>query len=176
MKQKKCIIVLVCVLLFTLNGLSAQSKFSFDRYHTPDELVKALTHFVSSNPKITNLHKIAVSPGGKAVNFIEIGSEVNKKKKNLPAVFVVANMEGTVPLSSEAAIHLIQSILKKPEVRKDKTWYVLPLGNPDAAAKYFSKPTKESARLTFLEHLRHNNVGSNGIPLFEKNSHFSLFT
>ncbi len=145
MKQKKCII-LVCALLFTLNGLSAQSKFSFDRYHTPDELIKALANFVSSNPKITKLHKIAVSPGGKAVNFIEIGSEVNKKKKNLPAVFVAANMEGTVPLSSEAAIHLIQSILKKPEVRKDKTWYVLPLGNPDAATKYFSKPLLMDAR------------------------------
>lgn len=145
MKQKKCI-VLVCGLLFTLHGLSAQSKFSFDRYHTPDELMKALASFVGSFPKITKLHKIAVSPGGKTINFIEIGSEINKKKKNFPAVFVVANMEGTVPLSSEAAMHLIQSILKKPEVRKDKTWYVLPLGNPDAAVKYFSKPLVMDAR------------------------------
>ncbi len=121
MKQKKSI-VLLCALLFTLHGLSAQSKFSFDRYHTPDELMKALASFVSSFPKITKLHKIAVSPGGKAVNFIEIGSEINKKKKDLPAVFVVANMEGTVPLSSEAAIHLIQSddvYFRWKKLRKD---------------------------------------------------------
>jgi len=138
--------VLIGILLFTFPGWAAQSKFNFDRYHTPNELNQALKNFASSYPKITQLHKIAISPGRKTVNMIEIGSEVNKKKKTLPAVFVVANMEGTVPLSSEAAICLIQSILEKPEVRKDKTWYVLPLGNPDAAAKYFSEPLMIDAR------------------------------
>jgi len=138
--------VLIGILLFTFLGWAAQSKFNFDRYHTPDELNQALKNFASSYPKITQLHKIAISPGRKTVNMIEIGSEVNKKKKTKPAVFVVANMEGTVPLSSEAAIYLIQSILEKPEARKDKTWYVIPLGNSDAAAKYFSKPLMIDAR------------------------------
>lgn len=139
MKQKKRF-VLVSIFLFALSSSAAQFKFNFDRYHTPDELNEALNKFASANPKNSLLHKIAVSPGKKTVNMIEIGPEVNKEKKTLPAVLVVANMEGTVPLSSEAAIYLIQLILEKPEVRKDKTWYVLPLGNPDAAANYFSKP------------------------------------
>lgn len=132
-------IVFISISLFVLSGWTAENKFSLNRYHTPGELNEALNNFASSNPKIATLHKIAVSSGKNVVNMIEIGPEV-KKKKTLPAILVVANMEGTVPLSSEAAIYLIQSILEKPEPRKDKTWYVLPCGNPDAAVKYFSRP------------------------------------
>ena len=145
MRQKK-LLILVCIILLTLSGLTAQSKFNFDRYHTPVELNEALKDFVSSNPKFTALHKIAVSPGRIEINMIEIGSEVNKDKKALPAVFVAANMEGTVPISSEAAVYLIQLILEKPKIRKDKTWYILPCGNPDAAEKYFTKPLMMDAR------------------------------
>lgn len=138
MKDKNWI-VFVSILLFALSGWTAQNKFSFDHYHTPYELNEALKNFTTLDPKVTTLHKIAVTPGKNMVYMIEIRPEASKKK-TLPAILVVANMEGTVPLSSEAAIYLIQSILEKPEVRKDKTWYILPCGNPDAAAKYFSKP------------------------------------
>jgi len=145
MKQKKCFI-LICILFTASLGLTSQSKFSLDRYHTPDELNRAIENFARLNPKITKLYRIAISPGKNEINLLEIGPETAKKNKVLPAVFVSANMEGTVPISSEAAVFLIQSILEKPEVRKDKTWYVLPCGNPDAAAKYFSKPNIMDAR------------------------------
>lgn len=145
MKQKRWLI-LMGILSFTISSWTAQSKFSFDRYHTPAELNEALKNFANSYPKITKLHKIAVSPGRETLNLLEIGSEVNRKKKTLPAIFVAANMEGTVPLSSEAAIYLIQLILEKPEARKDKTWYVLPFGNPDASKKYFAIPLNMDAR------------------------------
>ncbi len=145
MKQKKWI-VLICALLFMLSGLYAQTKFNFNRYHTPDELNQVLAEFARSNTKIAKLHKIAVSPGKIAVNLIEIGPEINKQKKTFPAVFVAANMEGKVPLSSEAAVYLVKLILEKPEIRRDKTWYVLSCGNPDAAAIYFSKPLRMDVR------------------------------
>jgi len=83
MKQKKRF-VLVSIFLFALSSSAAQFKFNFDRYHTPDELNEALNKFASANPKNSLLHKIAVSPGKKTVNMIEIGPEVNKKKKTLP--------------------------------------------------------------------------------------------
>ncbi|MGB2843555.1 MAG: M14 family metallopeptidase [Candidatus Aminicenantaceae bacterium] len=145
MKQTKWL-VLTGILFFIFPSWTAQSQFNFDRYHTPAELNEALKNFAASNPKITVLHKIAVTPGQKTVNMIEIGSEVKRTNKTLPAVLVAANMEGTAPLSSEAAMYLVQLILEKPEVRKDKTWYILPLGNPDAAARYFSKPLTADAR------------------------------
>jgi len=145
MKQKNCF-VLICILSIALLGWASQPEFSFDRYHTPDEISRAIGNFAQLNPKIVKLHKIAISHDKKEVNLLEIGPETEKKIKVLPAIFVVANMEGTIPISSEAAIFLIQSILEKPQVRKDKTWYILPCGNPDAAAKYFLKPKVLDAR------------------------------
>ncbi len=145
MKQKT-LLVLISILIFSVSSYSAPAKISFDSYHSPAKLNKALQEFASANPKFTKLHKLAVSPGLHLVSLLEIGPETGKMKKSLPAVFVAANMEGTVPISSEAALYLIEMILKKPEVRKDKTWYVLACGNPDAAAAYFAKPLQMKTR------------------------------
>jgi hypothetical protein len=139
MKQTK-ILLLCSVLLFFFSGLKGEVKFDFNSYHTPQQLNQALKSFAVAYPQIASVHKLATTPGGRELILLEIGPEVKKKTKLLPAVFVAANMEGLVPISSEAAIYLVKSILKKPEVRKDKTWYILPVGNPDAAAGYFKKP------------------------------------
>ncbi len=141
MKQKKWLVLWgIGIFLFVLSGWAGEVKFSFDTYHRPAELNKALKDFVKAYAGTAVIHKIAVSPGGNEVNIIEIGPQVKQKQKSLPAVFVAANMEGTVPISSEAALYLAKLILEKPDVRKDMTWYILPLGNPDAALRYFSKP------------------------------------
>jgi hypothetical protein len=145
MKQKT-LLVLISILILSVSSYSAPAKISFDSYHSPAELNKALQEFASANPKFTKLHKLATSPGKHPVSLLEIGPETGKMKKSLPAVFVAANMEGTVPISSEAALYLIKMILEKPEVRKDKTWYVLACGNPDAAAAYFANPLQMDTR------------------------------
>ena len=126
------------ILLLATSGLAAE--VGFDRYHSPAELNRALADFATAHPQFTKLHKLAVSPGDNPVHLLEIGPETGKKDKSFPAVMVVANMEGTVPLSSEGALYLVKLILDKPEIRKDKTWYILPCGNPDAASHYFTKP------------------------------------
>lgn len=145
MKQKRWLFF-AGIGVLTLPLLAAQSPQSFDRYHTPGEINKSLQELAGAHPTITKLHKIAVSPGKKAVNMIEIGPETNAQKKNLPAVLVIANAEGSVPIASEAALFLAKTILEKPEIRKDKTWYILPGCNPDAAAHYFDKPLRMDAR------------------------------
>jgi hypothetical protein len=139
MKQKKCLGILI-VLLSAAIVWAGQTEFKFDRYHSPVEFGQALKKIAAANPKITDLFEIAVSAAGKPLPMLYIGPEAAKKEKSLPAILVVANMEGTVPLASEAAMFMIQAILEKAESRQDKSWYILPMGNPDAAAKYFVKP------------------------------------
>jgi len=78
--------------------------------------------------------------------ILELGPEVGQTKKKLPAVLVAANMHGNVPISTEAALSLIQQIVDQADVRKDKTWYIIPIGNPDAAWNYFKKPLKTDTR------------------------------
>ena len=121
-------------------ALASGSSLAFDRYHSPDEIEQALKTMSLAHGKLTELVPLAVSAGSHAFSILYIGPEAGRKAKRLPAILVAANMEGTVPLASEAALFLAQAILDKPECRQDKGWYILPLGNPDAAANYFSKP------------------------------------
>lgn len=138
--KKKISMTMFSALMFAFFLTAAPADLTFDKYHTPQEIQQALRSWAQANPQISVIHSLAVSPGNHPVSLIEIGPEITKAVKTLPAVFVAANMEGIVPLSSEAALYLIKMILEKPDIRQDKTWYILPLGNPDAAAHYFQKP------------------------------------
>lgn len=156
MKQKKIVTWFRAAGLLWLISLGATSMpmsmwadpqpLGFNAYHSPAEVNKYLETIADANKKITKLHKIAVSPGGRDLYLLEIGPEIGQAKKTLPAVFVAANMEGVVPIAAEAALYLARLILEQPEVRKDKTWYILPVGNPDAAVRYFQKPLVMDAR------------------------------
>jgi len=137
-------VVLPILLCAAASWLGAATVF--DRYHTPAELAAALGEYAAANPSVVRVHKLAQSPGGRDVLLIEIGPEVGKAEKNVPAVFVGANFEGTVPLAAEAALYLAKLLIEKPDVRKDLTWYVLPCPNPDAAVRYFGKPLVENPR------------------------------
>lgn len=118
----------------------------FDRYHSPEELVAAVQDMARANPDIAKVHLLAKSPGGRDVALLEIGPETAKAAKTLPAVFVAADMEGSVPLASEAALYLAKLVLEKAEMRADRTWYILLCGNPDAASLYFGKPLRRDPR------------------------------
>jgi hypothetical protein len=124
----------------------AAESFTFDRYHPPQELNAALTALNQANPTLTAVHRLARSAGGRDVLVLEIGPEAGKKVHRLPAVFVVGNLEGTVPVASEAAVFLARQVVEKAEARKDLTWYILAAGNPDAAARFFAKPLVADGR------------------------------
>ncbi len=69
-----------------------------------------------------------------------LGKETGSENKTLPAVLIAANLEGDMPLATEGAIRLIHEVLADESHFADRTWYVIPVGNPDAASGYFEKP------------------------------------
>ncbi|MCX6566233.1 MAG: M14 family metallopeptidase [Candidatus Aminicenantes bacterium] len=139
MKHPRRFLPLFAVLILVSN-LGAQT--TFDRYHTPAEFNAAFRDFARANAAFAKIHELAKSPGGREVVLLEIGPEVGKTEKKLPAVFIGANFEGSVPLAGEAALFLVTRLAEKLEVRKDLTWYVLGCPNPDAAFRYFAKPLR----------------------------------
>ena len=147
MREIKVVLGLLVFLFgFCLQSFAEAGKIKFESYHSPEEVNIILKGIVGSNSEIARLHKIAVSPGGRRVNVLELGPETGKKKKSFPSIFVAANMEGTIPIATEAALYLARSIIEQPEVREDKTWYILPVGNPDAAAAFSKKPLHLDSR------------------------------
>ena len=122
-----------------LSGFS-QKQYSFDVYHTPEEIQTFLQATQKANQKNTKLHLIGKSWSGMPVHVLEIGSETKSDQKNNPAILVAANFEGVNPLASEAAVYLIKDLLKKPDQFKNLTWYILSSGNPEAHASFFNSP------------------------------------
>ncbi len=141
--KRKTGFLLVCILVLFSFPVFSQGDLTFDRYHNPgqlEELIKTLGQ--NENALVIELAETA---GGNKLLLLEIGSEVGKEK-TLPAVVTVANMEGTVPLATEAALYLASQLLDNPEMYRDKTWYIIPCGNPDALSRFFSKPLFADAR------------------------------
>jgi len=122
------------------------SDIAFDRYHKPEELISLFQALARDNAAIAKFHSLAKSPGGREVGLLEIGPEAAKPQKTLPAVFIASNMEGTVPLAGEAALYLAKLVLDKADMRADRTWYILPCGNPDAASLFQAKPLRRDPR------------------------------
>jgi Zinc carboxypeptidase len=138
---------ILCVFLGSALALPAlAAEWTYDRYHRPDELTAALQEMARANPGVAKLHSLTKSAGGRDLVLIEIGPEVTKPQKIYPAVFIAADMEGTVPISAEAALFLAKLVLAKTDLRADRTWYILPCGNPDAASLFFAKPLRRDAR------------------------------
>ena len=135
-------LILLCLVLAPL----VAADLSFDRYRRPEELTAALQDLARANPGFAKVHILAKSPGGREFAVLEVGPEAGKTAKTLPAVFVAANMEGTVPISGEAALYLAKLVCEKADMRSDRTWYILACGNPDAAAAYFGKPQRRDSR------------------------------
>lgn len=119
---------------------AAQPPLAFDRYHSPEEANAALQAFKKANAGRAAIHKLATSRGGTDLLLLEVGPEAGKAVHNLPAILVVANLEGVLPVATEGALYLAQRLMAEPELAKDRTWYILPNGNPDAAWRYFRKP------------------------------------
>jgi hypothetical protein len=123
------------LLIFSVSHAKAQTGISFDKYHTNNEVRQILEKLQKENPTATKLHNLATSPGGEAIQVLEIGANL----KGVPAVFVGANFEGNVPLSTEGALYFAKMLLDSAQYTKNLKWYILAQPNPDAATGFFAK-------------------------------------
>jgi hypothetical protein len=121
--------------LILLLALPAQAEF---RYRTPKQIGAELRDLAGKDS--ARLQVLAKTPGGRDVWLLSLGKEDSK----LPAVLVVANMEGNSPLASAAALELSRRLLSEwKDDLKSRSWYILPVGNPDGYANFFKKPLFE---------------------------------
>jgi hypothetical protein len=119
---------------------STAENFVFDRYHTPSELNAEIDSLHRANPDLTTVHRIGQSAGKRELLVLEIRSDTSNGANRTPAVFVIGNLEGKVPIASEAAIFLAHQLIENAEARKDLAWYILAAGNPDGTARFFTQP------------------------------------
>jgi hypothetical protein len=118
----------------------------FEGYHAPDEVETWVKQITRMHPEKTRAMVLATSPGQRPVTLIEVGNETGNSEKSNPAILVTANFEGTRPLATEGAIRLTEMILGDPAHYDSLNWYIIPVGNPDAASRFFLQPLAEDPR------------------------------
>jgi hypothetical protein len=86
------------------------------------------------------LHEIGRSAGDQKLRLLEIAPE--DEDATGPAILVLANAEGDLPLTSLAATELAAEILAAPAGSPAGTarWYLLPVASPDGLDRAFARP------------------------------------
>ena len=147
--MKRSIHLLNYFLLLTIQAIPGFSQSRFTAYHTPDQVQTWIKKIETSQPGIVSSVTIATSPGERPLQVIRIGKELATEMEKVPSIFVGANLEGNRPLATEGAIFLAETILSDPAHIDSLIWYIMPLGNPDAAARFFEPPLYEDPRNDF---------------------------
>ncbi len=159
---KLFVISISTLFFFLISNTVSYSQAFWEGYHSPEEANEYLLETAENHSGITRVHTLAQSPGGRELLVLEIGPEVNSDEKNLPAILVVANMEGVIPITTEASLKLIELIIEE-NAAEDKTWYILPNGNPDAAVRFFQSPLRKDVRNEFpVNDDKDDQVGEDG--------------
>jgi hypothetical protein len=111
------------------------------KYRSPEQIESAMKLLAKEHKNTAQLHQIGQTPGGWTVSVLQIG----EGGERIPAVLVVANMEGNCPQASEAALELSRLLLTEWQAELEtRCWYIVPLGNPDGHARYFHQPLGEN--------------------------------
>ncbi|MCD4770630.1 MAG: hypothetical protein K8R35_10745 [Bacteroidales bacterium] len=140
MKIKKPLISVTALIpvLATILMISTIPSYGIGDYTNPAAVNINIKQLQQSHSNLVKIHKLAVSPGGSDVLMMEIGPEINRTTKSKPAILVVGNMSGISPVTTEAALSLARRLTGDPDLCSEYTWYIVPLGNPDAYSRYFS--------------------------------------
>jgi len=105
----------------------------------------------TANSDVIRLSSLAQTREGREVWLVEIGKRT-KDASTKPALLVTAGIEGNDLVGTEAALALIERVLKDKssdeiqDVFQSSSIYVIPRLNPDAAERYFKAPRMELDR------------------------------
>lgn len=134
------------LILLAFFFFTAASQAQPTEYRSPEQVRSWVKQVENKYPDVLSSIKLAWSPGGNPLDIIRIGKPEGENEAPLPSVFVAANLEGDRPLSTEGAIYLAELLLSDPANYDSLNWYILPLGNPDAASRFFESPLVEDSR------------------------------
>ncbi|MEZ4389135.1 MAG: M14 family zinc carboxypeptidase [Candidatus Krumholzibacteriia bacterium] len=93
------------------------------------------------------VHDLGRSAGGQKLRLLEV-APLGPGDSGGPAILVLANLEGDLPLASLTAVELAAEVLAAPadQPAARVRWYILPLANPDGLDRWFERPRAADGR------------------------------
>jgi len=101
-------------------------------YRRFSEVETQLTRLARDHAALLQLETIGRSAGGRAIHAVRIAAPGAVPPDTRPAVFVGANIAGYHNAGVEAAMHLIGKLTAQPSLAESRTFYIVPVLNPDA--------------------------------------------
>jgi len=136
MKKYAHVVPLTLAFLLIVNSLAIGGGKELG-YQSPQEIAAAVEKIAKDNKDLAAYQSLGRTPGGRDILMLELG----KRDTTLPAVMVVANMEGDYPMATRAAMQLARLLVGDWNGALDSCrWYISPLGNPDGYANFFASP------------------------------------
>lgn len=132
--------VFLSILSLFLNPVVDAQKFK-----TAKSLLQAFDAIAQTNTTNVKVHNLAITFSGQKINIYEFGTETHNNLKKKPAIFIMANPEGDLPIASQAALKLANELLKDDHLEKF-TWYIMPVLNADALNRFFESPLNFDTR------------------------------
>ncbi|MBS0011343.1 MAG: hypothetical protein KFF49_08025 [Bacteroidales bacterium] len=134
------------LLLFSSAFLPAPAVGETRDYSPRDEVNKRILQIKQQAGQAVKIHKLASSPGGTELLMMEIGTEAGSESRKNPAILVAGNMDGTRPITTEAALYLAERVVSDRSNYAELTWFIIPMGNPDAHSRFFEDVVYVSSR------------------------------
>jgi len=124
---------------------AAQTPTAARTYHSPDQVAALLKGYAAKSPDLAKVLTIGRSAGSRDIQVLRLASaKKGGDPEKRPSILVAANLEGSYPPSTEAALAVAELLLarsatdnKVASLLEQKTVWVAPVLNPDAAAAYF---------------------------------------
>ena len=93
------------------------------------------------------VREIGRSAGGQKLRLLDIAPAAPREGGD-PAILVLANLEGDLPLCSLAAVELAAEVLAAPDHAPAGAvrWYVAPVASPDGLDRWFARPRAPGGR------------------------------
>ena len=111
-----------------------------DGYHDADAVASQLRSWAQGSSRV-QLLELGTSAGGTPLLGLRIAASGELDPDERPAVFVAGNPSGDHPAGTEAALdlarHLIELDGPAAELLAGRTFYVVPVANPDAHGAFF---------------------------------------
>ncbi|MDP9122375.1 MAG: M14 family metallopeptidase [Acidobacteriota bacterium] len=124
---------------------AAHAAQSYDQYHHFADVERQLQAWSKDRPE-TKLLTIGRSAGGRPLYVLRVALPGEPQPDARQAVFVGANAAGFHNAGTEAALHLLETLLKSPRdgqltaLLSTHTFYIAPVLNPDAHDAIFQTP------------------------------------
>jgi len=122
------------------------SSPSWDAYHRLEAVDERLDEFADQAPELVRISTIGESAGGEEIRVVRVAAEGGVDPDERPALFVGANIAGYHNAGTEAALHLLQTLIERADeapvstLLGTRTFYIAPALNPDAHDAMFNEP------------------------------------